>query len=921
MDLAIRRALVVAALAATLAAPATAQSRLSLATFDADALTTVETDAATGAPTFLAGHLAAPTGVPPADAAARFLAANAAVFGLTDPVVVRGVETDPLGLTHVRVQQTVGGVPVFGGDAVVHLDRAGGIYALSGHLRPAEAAARTSAPAVSADQALASARADVQPAAERRADELAAWTPDAHLVWLPAADGALVLAYHVRLYQDQPFPANWNVFVDAATGAVIERWNAIHTVAGPASPVAAAPASAPFLTAVDAMMAPVTGSGTSHYSGTVSLPIDQVSASSFRLYDTTRGNGIRTRSSNGGTSLPGSDITSTTSSFTSTTVRSGVDAHWGAVQVYDYFQGTHGRNSYDGAGAALNSTVRYSTSYNNAFWNGTYMVYGEGDGSTFSPLVELDICAHELTHAVTERTAGLVYNREPGALNESVSDILAVMVDRDDWWVGDRSYTPGTSGDALRYMDTPTRGSQPDHYANRLYPGTCSPTQNNDYCGVHSNSGIPNHAAYLMAAGGTKSGVTVAAIGRADTERIWYRALTTYFTTSTTFAGARTGTIQAATDLFGASSAQVASVTNAWSAVGVGGGTPPPPANDTYEPNNTTAQAYAVASGTTYNSFIASSTDQDYYKVTATAAGTIAVTLGGAAGDYDLYLLNSAGTQVAASESGTSTESISYSASAAGTFYVRVVGYNGVFSTTDDYQVRATFPTGTTPTGQWYTEARTYESAHNYTNNLNTSVTYSKPGATQVMVYFDRFELETNYDYVYLRDAGGTARATYTGTRAAFWSSAVTGSSVTINFRTDGSVVRWGWRVTQVAYFANGQLLGIEAPTGEPLAEMPTPTPSDPLVTAAAKLFETALAGARPNPSTGAATVAFSLAEAAPVRVSVVDVLGREVAVLADGPAEPGAHEATVRGLAPGTYIVRMDAAGERFTRALTVVR
>jgi len=915
-----RRALVAAALAVLLAAPSSAQSRLSLGTFDSSDLTVVETDAVTGAPVFLAGRLAAPTGAPPADAASRFLADNTAVFGLTEPVLVRAVETDALGLTHVRVQQTLGGVPVFGGDAVVHLDRAGAVYALSGHLRPAESAARTAAPALPPDAALASARADVRPAAERPADDLAAWTPDAHLVWLPTADGALALAYHVRLYQDQPFPANWNVFVDAATGAVIERWNAIHTVAGPAAPVADAPTVAPFLDAVGAMMAPVTGSGTSHYSGTVSLPIDQVSSTSFRLYDTTRGSGIRTRTANGGTTLPGSDITSTTSSFTSTTVRSGVDAHWGAVQVYDYYLGTHGRNSYNGAGAALNSTVRYSTSYNNAFWNGTYMVYGEGNGSTFSPLVELDICAHELTHAVTERTANLVYNREPGALNEAVSDIFAVMVDRDDWWVGDRSYTPGTAGDALRYMDTPTRGGQPDHYANRLYPGTCTPTQSNDYCGVHSNSGIPNHAAYLMAAGGTKSGVTVAAIGRADTERIWYRALTTYFTTSTTFAGARTGTIQAATDLFGASSAQVTSVSNAWTAVGVGGSTPPP-ATDTFEPNNTTAQAYAIASGTTYNSYISSSTDQDYYALAVTAAGTVAVTLGGAAGDYDLYLLNSAGTQVASSTGSTSTESISYNATAAGTYYVRVIGYNGVFSTSDDYQVRATYPTGGGSTGQWYTEAASYQSAHNYTNNLNTSVTYSKPGATQVMVYFDRFELETNYDFVYLRDAGGTARATYTGTRAAFWSSAINGSSVTINFRTDGSVVGWGWRVTQVAYFANGQLLGIEAPTGEPLAEAPPASPSDPLVAAAAKTFETALGGARPNPSTGTATVAFTLAEAAPVRVSVVDVLGREVAVLAEGVTAPGAHEATVRGLAPGTYIVRMETAGERFTRPLTVVR
>ena len=404
-----------------LAGPALAQrpeARLDRARFDAADVATVDTDARTGVPTFLTGRLRAAAGEAPAEAAARFLAENAAVFGrgTRDDVLVRDVRTDDLGLTHVRVQQTVGGVPVFGGDAYVHLDRSGAVYAFNGALQPTADLLETR-PAVSEASALAAARADVGATRDRAATELSAWAPSAHLVLLPSEAG-LVLADHVRLYVDRPAPANWEVMVDARTGRVIERWNAIHTAAAAAAAAAPAPA---------AMMTPATGSGNSLYSGTLTIQTDYT-GSTYRLLDATRGNGIRTRTANNGTGLPGSDITSTTNSFTATAARAGVDAHWGAGQVYDYYKNTHGRNSYDNAGAALNSTIHYSTSYNNAYWDGVQMVYGDGNGSQFSALVELDICAHELSHAVTERTAGLVYNREPGALNESVSDIFAVMV-------------------------------------------------------------------------------------------------------------------------------------------------------------------------------------------------------------------------------------------------------------------------------------------------------------------------------------------------------------------------------------------------------------------------------------------------------------------------------------------------------------
>jgi hypothetical protein len=219
------------------------------------------------------------------------------------------------------------------------------------------------------------------------------------------------------------------------------------------------------------------------------------------------------------------------------------------------------------------------------------MSYGDGDGVSFSPLTTIDICGHEMTHGVTENESNLTYSGESGALNESMSDVFGVMVElyadggvvsADTWKIGEDAYTPGTAGDALRYMNNPhlaansgfTANDDPDHYSER-YTGTA------DSGGVHTNSGIGNHAFYLAAAGGTHhlSGVTVTGMGTTDAARIWYSANTNYMTSGTNFAGARTATLNAATAIFGAGSAQYNSTANAWCAVGVGacvGGTPTP---------------------------------------------------------------------------------------------------------------------------------------------------------------------------------------------------------------------------------------------------------------------------------------------------------------------------------------------------------
>jgi bacillolysin/thermolysin len=259
----------------------------------------------------------------------------------------------------------------------------------------------------------------------------------------------------------------------------------------------------------------------------------------------------KTYTANNGTSLPGTLLITEGGSSSDSTAQ---NAHNNIGLTYDYYFNNFSRDSFNGNGAQLTSTVHYSTNYNNAFWNGSQMTYGDGDGSVFSPLGNaLDVVAHELTHGVTQYSANLVYSYQSGALNESYSDVFGAMIDRDDWLMGEDVYTPGTPGDALRSLSSPTTYGQPDHM--NSYVNTDS-----DNGGVHTNSGIPNKAAYNVAV----------AIGKDKMEKIWYRTLTVYLNSGSQFADARDASIQAATDLYGASSAEVTAVSNGFTAVGIG---------------------------------------------------------------------------------------------------------------------------------------------------------------------------------------------------------------------------------------------------------------------------------------------------------------------------------------------------------------
>jgi bacillolysin len=245
-----------------------------------------------------------------------------------------------------------------------------------------------------------------------------------------------------------------------------------------------------------------------------------------------------------------------------------VDAHYDAGVTYDYYKEVHNRLSYDGNNAAIKSSVHYGRNYNNAFWNGSQMVYGDGDGQTFIPLFGgIDVVAHELTHAVTDYTADLIYQNESEEINEAMSDIFGTLVEyyannNPDWEIGEDIYTPSIANDALRSMSAPAKYGDPDHYSNR-HTGT------QDNSGVHISSGSINKAVYLLSEGGTHYGVTVTGIGKEKISKIFYRSLTQYLTASSNFSHLRTAAVQVATDLYGATSQEVQSVNQAFNAVGV----------------------------------------------------------------------------------------------------------------------------------------------------------------------------------------------------------------------------------------------------------------------------------------------------------------------------------------------------------------
>ncbi|HET9499013.1 MAG TPA: M4 family metallopeptidase [Marmoricola sp.] len=495
----------------------------------------------------------------PADRALQAAKDHAAAthFGAGQALQVVDTILDADGDTHVRMHRSYRGLPVLGGDLVVHQSANGAWHRPSQTLEHGVSLATR--PTVTRKQAGAQALRSV-PNGTRGAE-----VEDTDLV-VDATGAQPRLAWEVRTggVQADGTPSRLATYVDARSGVVLRSEQGIQTT---------------------------DGSGQTLYSGTVPLQLTP-SGSGYQLKDPTRGGTYTVDVNNGtdnvlctifGFSCPAETLfTSPDTSFgngaTSSRESAAAGAQYGTNMTWDFYENTFGRLGIFGDGSGSYNRVHYGKNYVNAFWDGTRMTYGDGDGASFGPLTSLDVTGHEMSHGVTEHTAGLTYSGESGGLNESTSDIFGTMVefyaansaDPGDYLIGEEFDLKNHLG--FRRMDDPdSDGASLNCWS--------SSAGNVD---VHYSSGIGNHFFYLLSEGSgaktlngvsydspTCDGSSVSGIGRDAAAAIWYRALTVYMTSDTDYHGARTATLDAATDLYGSGSTQYNAVAAAWSAVSV----------------------------------------------------------------------------------------------------------------------------------------------------------------------------------------------------------------------------------------------------------------------------------------------------------------------------------------------------------------
>jgi len=483
---------------------------------------------------------------------------------------VRRTTPDPLlGGEDVRVDQYYQGVRELGGEAIMHL-RQGRVRAFTDGLQ--RRFTLDSRPSLTASEAVAIAVADLAP------NGPFARPPSSELVVVrmklgpgaPVLRDALVYHVHTALENGARETAHTDYLIDAQTGAVAKRWDSLRTAAE-------------------------TGEGLSQYSGKVSLSTDSTTIG-HDLRDPTRGKGGNSVVDLGhATSGEGKIYASAGGTWGDgrnydgggTTTRNGetaaVDAAYGLQWTWDYYRNIHHRDGIDGHGTATTLRVHYDTGFDNAFWSDDCFCMTFGDGTKFKSLEAIDVMGHEVSHGVCSATANLLYFGESGGLNEANSDINGTMVEfyargglvdqigdkGGNWTLGEQLATSKHPG-PLRYMFKPSKdGKSPDAWNPDL--GDLN---------VHRSSGPMNRCFYFLSQGAAKDKASdsytsylpkgMAGIGNDKSARIWYRALASYMTSATDYAGARRAVICAARDLHGAGGAEEQAVWNAFHGINVG---------------------------------------------------------------------------------------------------------------------------------------------------------------------------------------------------------------------------------------------------------------------------------------------------------------------------------------------------------------
>jgi len=500
-------------------------------------------------PVFVGGKLTEPGYINASDVNSgcfSFFKENTDLFGISEPekeLKNISVLRDNLSMTHIKYQQQIDNIPIYQGQLVVHLNTDGSIESVNGRYYPTPIV--KSIPAISNMAAISIAKA--------RLGNYTALSEKAELNFYER-NNKLELIYIVSLPSGSM--PSMKVFVNASDGSVIKTDNGIR-YDGPAIGTG---------TGLDGKSKQIHTYlyGGRYYLIDASLPMFKTPIDSLwgvvETYDAqndTNGSGYNSVQQ---ITDPNND-----NNFSdSVKYRAAVNAHSFSNTIYKFYKSHYGRNSFDNKGSSITNIVHYKQSYNNAFWNGQFMTYGDGDDITFSNFAGgFDVAVHEFTHGVTEHTAGLIYEFQPGALNESMSDVIATCADSTNWLIGEDIFTPSISGDALRNMQDPHNGNQQGSKfwqpAKMSEYVTLPNTEDGDYGGVHKNSGIPNKAFYNVAS----------VIGCWEAGQIWYRSLTVYLTNNSQFTDLRTACLNSAKDLYGNGSTEYNTVASAFTDVGI----------------------------------------------------------------------------------------------------------------------------------------------------------------------------------------------------------------------------------------------------------------------------------------------------------------------------------------------------------------
>jgi zinc metalloprotease ZmpA len=536
---------------------------------------------------------------------------SSSASALGDSFFARDVVIDVDGAQHVRFDRKSGGLRVIGGDVVVHSNAGGEMVGMSHNFM--EAKSRSVAKRYVEENVVGE---GAEVAARNQGKAMFRGVSHAEPVAekvLYARDREPTLAFDVLVkgMSIDGTPSEMHYIIDAASNTLLDSFDDVRTLMsrdvaanlrmlatfesnlearnGLAEFGSSAAASLTAKSVSSLAKAAVAGSGKSLISGLVPITTNSISGG-YELRDPSRGSHYATNLS-GATSGNGTiftDLDNVWGDFTTANSKSAaMDAVYGQNLTWDFYKSVLGRSGIANDGRGAFSRIHYGSNYVNAFWSDQCfcMTYGDGNGSTYLPLVSIDVAGHEMTHGVTSRTAGLIYSGESGGLNEAISDMVGTSVEfyannansKPNYLIGERVFAANngvaTPTKALRYMFKPSLdGQSPDCYTSTI--GSLN---------VHYSSGVANHFFYLLSEGAVSpagfnltasqlvcnGNTSLAAIGRTAAIKIVYRALSTYMTASTNYKGARTATLKAATDLYGATSAQYNAVAAAWSAVSV----------------------------------------------------------------------------------------------------------------------------------------------------------------------------------------------------------------------------------------------------------------------------------------------------------------------------------------------------------------